>query len=1312
MAIGNRNDDLVVHIRGDVTDLDRSREAAKRSIGLFQRDMSAALDKVDRDLARQGRSFTSLQQNIDRAFVNSGASARRSGADIAAYGQEMDRLRAKYSPLFAAQQQYRQQLEEINRAHRVGALGQAEYAAAIATTKTAFAGQVQLIRGTAEAVERGAVAYRRIGPIAQQAGYQVGDFFVQIASGTNPMVAFTQQFSQLAGFFGPIGAGLGALGAIAGALYLTFDRGRGSTAEATEAMEAYKRALEDSVDVSNDAVAASDRLAQSREREAIAAAEAALRVEEATMSQVRADIAAYQRDLEALRQGPNPNQTAIRQAESQIDSLTETFDAASDRAGVLFGQLSLLRDAFGKPIPPALSKEVASASKTSRTLSDVLADLNMEVDRLADKQTAEAVQDIGRVMEQSTTPAERYARQVESVELALAQVQLRIEQLRAMGDEGRASALEAAIGDPSKVRATLQRLDPAVKEVEDRTRRAADEYQQQFERATDRVADRFEEFSSSVIFDGLTGKAANAWDTFRDLGLRAISDLAGAILRANIFQPLANGFVSAVPGLFGLSGGPAGVGGAGGSALSAGSSLLNIGSGASSLWNAFSGGASSAFNSFALSSAGASLGLSASGSFAAGSMMAAEGGLFAAGAGATPGLTSIGSALSAAAPYALAAIAAITIATQLFKKKPSDFTASFQGMLSDDEFIQSEDKANGETRQMRDQIQGATETALKAVLGGLDLERPAGTYLDVAAGSRDGLRFWLYETLDSYANRPASERSDPIASGRFDTVEDLIGGVLEAVIARAGTAGLNEALKAVAENADFSDLEEALAEIELAKVYDQLGETAKATAEADSAIAEINARFDELTEFAEKFGLAVDKVDTGRADAFNDLATGFTQGLQDQIASIKDPAQLAIRELNAWRDATIANADAIAIANGKSGASAEDLALILEIFGLRLADITGAVIDATTGLTQTQAAIIGDQLRGVRAYLTELERTNETWRRTASTLRQARQSLLLDADLSPLSPRARLDDTRAQFEEVARLAQLGNQDALEQLPATSRAFLEASRAYYASSEQYYADFARVQGVLEMTEALAGRQADNSAAQLSAAQDQLARLEEMVSGQQLVVTSLAQANQLLAGIEAQLAEARGNLPAGANDNANLSAIARNVDAIFGTYRAVRDAAGGPTDELRAQRDAQIAAALAGLTLEQKKAVGDLLNTANLGMSSPDNPFRQVAGFATGGSFTIGGSAGVDNLTMPPVRVTAGEVANISRADVMRDVVAELRGLREENRRLNAAVDRLTAANAAGQQEQIDLLRVGNSNDRDMHREQRRARAARK
>jgi len=70
--------------------------------------------------------------------------------------------------------------------------------------------------GSGKAARRNEIAF-------QQAGYQIQDFIVQVQAGTNPLIAFSQQGSQLAGFFaGPwgaaIGLGIAALGGLGTAL--------------------------------------------------------------------------------------------------------------------------------------------------------------------------------------------------------------------------------------------------------------------------------------------------------------------------------------------------------------------------------------------------------------------------------------------------------------------------------------------------------------------------------------------------------------------------------------------------------------------------------------------------------------------------------------------------------------------------------------------------------------------------------------------------------------------------------------------------------------------------------------------------------------------------------------------------------------------------------------------------------------------------------------------------------------------------------------------------------------------------------------
>jgi uncharacterized 2Fe-2S/4Fe-4S cluster protein (DUF4445 family) len=65
--------------------------------------------------------------------------------------------------------------------------------------------------------------------VAGQLGFQVQDIAVQLQSGTNAMIVFGQQGSQIAGAFGPGGAILGAViavgAAVGTALVAAFSKG-------------------------------------------------------------------------------------------------------------------------------------------------------------------------------------------------------------------------------------------------------------------------------------------------------------------------------------------------------------------------------------------------------------------------------------------------------------------------------------------------------------------------------------------------------------------------------------------------------------------------------------------------------------------------------------------------------------------------------------------------------------------------------------------------------------------------------------------------------------------------------------------------------------------------------------------------------------------------------------------------------------------------------------------------------------------------------------------------------------------------------
>ena len=80
---------------------------------------------------------------------------------------------------------------------------------------------------------RGTGSFREMGSAAQQAGFQIGDFAVQVASGQGVLRPLIQQGTQLVSAFGPIGAVIGAAGAVVGALAVAMT-GAGEEAKSFE----------------------------------------------------------------------------------------------------------------------------------------------------------------------------------------------------------------------------------------------------------------------------------------------------------------------------------------------------------------------------------------------------------------------------------------------------------------------------------------------------------------------------------------------------------------------------------------------------------------------------------------------------------------------------------------------------------------------------------------------------------------------------------------------------------------------------------------------------------------------------------------------------------------------------------------------------------------------------------------------------------------------------------------------------------------------------------------------------------------------
>lgn len=138
-------------------------------------------------------------------------------AGIQSYTDSLDRLRAKFNPLFAVSKQYQTELEEIAHAERLGAISAAEAAAARDSTTRSFANANAPMNGAIEATGKLATGYNRASDTLRQVGIQSIDVAQQLASGAPVWTTFIQQGAQVGQVMAVTGTSLGALarGAVA-----------------------------------------------------------------------------------------------------------------------------------------------------------------------------------------------------------------------------------------------------------------------------------------------------------------------------------------------------------------------------------------------------------------------------------------------------------------------------------------------------------------------------------------------------------------------------------------------------------------------------------------------------------------------------------------------------------------------------------------------------------------------------------------------------------------------------------------------------------------------------------------------------------------------------------------------------------------------------------------------------------------------------------------------------------------------------------------------------------------------------------------
>lgn len=187
---------------------------------------SAFTEELRKQEAQALKTAKANQDAFNRQLGITGPSATEGGAGASAMEAEIERLRQKYDQIYAASQMYERSLQELNMAHMLGVTSIKQHEAAVEALNAeyqAFQNGVATVGNRfTQHVNQSASGMNQFGVVVQQAGYQVGDFLVQVQSGTNWMVAFGQQATQLVGVLpmmtGFMGLSTGALVALSAGL--------------------------------------------------------------------------------------------------------------------------------------------------------------------------------------------------------------------------------------------------------------------------------------------------------------------------------------------------------------------------------------------------------------------------------------------------------------------------------------------------------------------------------------------------------------------------------------------------------------------------------------------------------------------------------------------------------------------------------------------------------------------------------------------------------------------------------------------------------------------------------------------------------------------------------------------------------------------------------------------------------------------------------------------------------------------------------------------------------------------------------------
>ena len=150
-----------------------------------------------------------------------------------------DRLEKELKPLLAKEKEFQKAIKQVNEAMRLNVITNKQAIAQVAALGKQYGyTQQQIDRATASmtGIRKNT---NRMNATIQNAGYQFGDFFVQMQSGQNVLVAFSQQGAQLAGLMPGVAGAVTGVGLVIGSMLVR------ALLDGSGALKSLKESLED-----------------------------------------------------------------------------------------------------------------------------------------------------------------------------------------------------------------------------------------------------------------------------------------------------------------------------------------------------------------------------------------------------------------------------------------------------------------------------------------------------------------------------------------------------------------------------------------------------------------------------------------------------------------------------------------------------------------------------------------------------------------------------------------------------------------------------------------------------------------------------------------------------------------------------------------------------------------------------------------------------------------------------------------------------------------------------------------------------------